>query len=92
MSGARNRRRLAFQRHGLTFEPRMVGPNRVPIFTYRCDNGHEIDDLRRRSERNDAFVCEACRAEGNDAMMVRAGIEHQMRPHVVGGHPSVWRN
>ena len=64
----------------------------MPIFTYKCDNGHEVDDLRPRTERNDAMVCLLCKDEGNDAMLVREGIEHQMRPHVVGGHPSVWKN
>jgi len=64
----------------------------VPIFTYRCDNGHEVDDLRPRAERNDAFVCSLCRAEGNDAMMVRAGIELQKRPFVVGGSCIVYKS
>lgn len=64
----------------------------MPIFTYRCDNGHEIDDLRHRDERNDAFVCPSCKAEGNDALMVRAGIELQKRPFVVGGSCIVYKS
>ena len=64
----------------------------MPIYTYQCDNGHEVDDLRPRAERNDAAVCLICKAEGRAALLTRAGIDHQMRPHVVGGHPSVWKN
>lgn len=64
----------------------------MPIFTYRCDSGHEVDDLRPRAERNDAAVCLACRAEGRDALLVRAGIELQKRPRVQGGSSIVYKS
>ena len=63
-----------------------------PIFTYRCDSGHEVDDLRTRAERNDATVCIICKAEGRDALLVRAGIELQKRPFVVGGTCIVYKS
>jgi predicted nucleic acid-binding Zn ribbon protein len=64
----------------------------MPVYTYKCDNGHEMDDLRKEVERNDPFVCLLCKAEGDDAMMVRAGIELQKRPFVVGGSCIVYKS
>ncbi len=64
----------------------------MPIFTYKCDNGHEVDDLRPRDERNDPSICAACKAEGVDALLVRAGIELQKRPFVVGGTCIVYKS
>ncbi len=59
----------------------------MPIFTYQCDNGHEVDDLRPRSERNEPMPCPEC-----PRLMYRAGIELQKRPFVVGGTCIVYKS
>lgn len=64
----------------------------MPIYTYKCEHGHEVDDLRARDQRNEPWQCEQCRAEGRVAMMNRAGIELQKRPFVVGGTSIVYKS
>lgn len=32
----------------------------MPIYRYRCENGHEEDHLRSVAERDDVALCETC--------------------------------